>query len=72
MVFKRTPIEHFYISYAKKLFDERFATKGRSIELINNIKIMNMLPLATESNLNLVIQHLGKLVNLMKIFCSYI
>lgn len=51
------------VQYAKKLFDERLATKGRSIELINNIKTIKTLPLATKSNLNLVIQHIGNLIN---------
>ncbi|CAB1059233.1 hypothetical protein D1BOALGB6SA_3991 [Olavius sp. associated proteobacterium Delta 1] len=51
------------VQYARKLFDERFNTKGRSIELINNIETMEILPLATKSNLNLIIQHIGKLIN---------
>ena len=51
------------IKYVKELFDKRFNTKGRSIALINNVDTMSSLPLASKSNLNLVIQHIGKVMN---------
>lgn len=51
------------VQYAKKLFDERFDTKGRSVALINNLKTFDKYPLASKNNLDIVLEHIGKLVN---------
>lgn len=44
----------------RRLFDERFSTKGRSITLINHASTVGDIPLATTSNLDRVLQHLGQ------------
>ncbi len=51
------------VQYARELFDEKFSTKGRSVALINNTKTLDNLPIASKSNLDLVIQHIGNLIN---------
>lgn len=51
------------VQYAKEMFDDRFDTKGRSVALINNIKTMDETPLALKSNLDLLLAHIGNLVN---------
>lgn len=52
------------VKYVKNLFDERYDTKGRSIALINNLKTIDSYPLASKNNLNIVLDHIGKLVNI--------
>jgi hypothetical protein len=44
----------------RQLFDERFGTAGRSISLINSVSARSDAPLANASNLDQVLQHLGK------------
>ena len=51
------------VQYANNLFDERFDTKGRSAALVNNIKTIDSMPLASATNLRSVINHVGKLIN---------
>jgi len=51
------------VNYAKDLFDRKFDTKGRSVALINNYKTVNDVPLASRTNLGMVLQHLGKVIN---------
>jgi len=46
----------------RQLFDERFGTRGRSVALINHESTLNDVPLATVSNLNHVLLHLGRRV----------
>lgn len=53
-VFKREVIA------VQQLFDARFATKGRSVALINHPSTVADAPLANLSNLERVLQHLGR------------
>jgi hypothetical protein len=47
----------------RRLFDERFGTAGRSVALINNRSTAIEVPLASEANLDRILQHLGTLMN---------
>lgn len=51
------------VAYAKRLFDERFDTRGHSITLVNHLKTAETLPLATSTNLALTLQHIGELMD---------
>lgn len=51
------------VQYAKRVLDEKYDTQGRSIALINNIKTLEDTPLASKSNLTLVLDHIGKLID---------
>jgi hypothetical protein len=51
------------IHYVQDLMDRRFDTEGRSVALINNMSTMGDTPLATRTNLKLVLKHLGKVMN---------
>ncbi len=44
------------ISYIKELFDNRFNTKGRSVALINNYKTVDEVPIASRTNLGMVLR----------------
>ena len=48
---------------AKKLFDQRFDTEGRSIALINNPRTVLDLPLATVSNLHDALDEIGATID---------
>lgn len=48
------------VAYAQRTMDARFDTAGHSLELVNNLQTRDTLPLATVSNLRLVLNHLGK------------
>ncbi|MGE5513056.1 MAG: C13 family peptidase [Bacteroidota bacterium] len=47
----------------RRLFDERFGTKGRSIVLINHPSTRTELPLASVANLEHVLLHLGRVMD---------
>jgi hypothetical protein len=51
------------VHYIQDLMDRRFDTEGRSVALINNMSTMGDTPLASRTNLKLVLNHLGKLMN---------
>ena len=51
------------VLYARDVFDDRYDTKDRSVALINNIKTLKETPLATKNNLDLLIRHIGSLIN---------
>lgn len=51
------------VKYAQKVLDDKFDTKGRSVSLINNAKTLDYIPLASKSNLNLILDHIGKLMD---------
>lgn len=51
------------VSYAKRLFDERFDTRGHSLNLINHLQTAETLPLATATNLRLALKRIGELMN---------
>ena len=55
-VFKRE------ITAVKALFDDRFGTVGRSLALINHRDTIGDIPLASMSNLDVALRHLGKLM----------
>ena len=48
------------VAYAQRTMDARFDTVGHSLELVNNLQTRDELPLATASNLRLVLNHLGE------------
>lgn len=45
--------------YARELFDERYSTAGRSVLLINNHDITSDVPLASSTNLDLLLKDIG-------------
>ena len=47
----------------RQLFDERFATNGRSVALINHLSTTEEIPLATVSNLDRVLGHIGRVMD---------
>jgi hypothetical protein len=47
------------VRYAQQAMDQRFATTGRSLELVNNLQTREDVPLASETNLRAVLNHLG-------------
>lgn len=47
------------VNFTKQLFDTKFGTADRSVSLINNEKTLDHIPLATGSNLRLVLQDIG-------------
>jgi hypothetical protein len=47
----------------RQIFDDRFGTTGRSLALVNHPSTVNDIPLASAPNLDVVLQHLGKLMN---------
>ncbi len=48
------------VAYAQRTMDLHFDTAGHSLELVNNLQTRDTLPLATASNLRLVLNHLGE------------
>jgi hypothetical protein len=50
--------------YAKKLFDQRFDTEGRSIALVNHLSTHESMPLATSTNLEYALHYIGSLMNI--------
>src|SRR5262245_11147506 len=56
-VFKREVLS------VRQIFDDRFGTNGRSVALINHPSTTNDIPLANASNLDVVLQHMGKLID---------
>ncbi|HWB46897.1 MAG TPA: C13 family peptidase [Hyphomicrobiaceae bacterium] len=56
-VFKREVVA------VRRLFDEKFGTRGRSVALINHWSTLSSVPLATVSNLDRVLHHVGGLMN---------
>ena len=50
------------VQYIRRQFDARFDTRDRSIALINNEKTARDTPLASSSNLSLVLDHLGSIM----------
>lgn len=51
------------VQHAKRILDEKFDTKGRSVALINNVNTLEDTLLASKSNLTLVLEHIGKLID---------
>jgi hypothetical protein len=51
------------VGYVKHLLEERFDTKGHSINLINHLDTLDRTPLATSTNLALTLKRIGKLMN---------
>ncbi len=51
------------VHYAQALLDQRFATRGRSLALINHKQTLASTPLATERNLRRSLQGIGKLID---------
>ncbi len=47
----------------RTLMDERFDTRGRSLLLVNNSKVLRKYPLATATNLRAALARVGKLIN---------
>ncbi len=51
------------VGYVKQLLEERFDTKGRSINLINHLHTLDDTPLATATNLAATLKRIGKIMN---------
>lgn len=51
------------VGYVKQLLEQRFDTKGHSINLINHLHTLDHTPLATSTNLALTLKRIGKLMN---------
>ncbi|MGR8978511.1 MAG: C13 family peptidase [Gammaproteobacteria bacterium] len=51
------------VRYVKQLLDNRFDTKGRSMNLINHLDTIEDAPLATSTNLALTLNRIGKLMD---------
>ncbi len=51
------------VKYARELFDLRFGTSGRSVALINNVETVENVPLASKTNLDMVLEQIGQLMN---------
>jgi len=51
------------VQYAQQVLDDKYNTKGRSVALINNLKTLEEIPLASKSNLNLVLKKIGTLLD---------
>lgn len=51
------------VDYVKALFDRRFATQGRSLNLINHHSTVNNLPLANVNNLGVALERVGRLMD---------
>src|SRR5262245_65342965 len=47
----------------RQIFDARYGTRGRSIALVNHLTTLRELPLASTSNLECTLAHLGRVVN---------
>lgn len=56
-VFKREVVA------VRKLFNERFGTRGRSVALVNHVSTVEELPLASGQNLERVLKHVGKIMD---------
>lgn len=48
---------------AQKIFDDRFGTRGHSVVLINSHDTLDMVPLATNRNIEEVLKKMSKLMN---------
>lgn len=48
------------IDRTKALFDEKFGTQGRSLELINNAQTQSDLPIASRTSLDMALTQIGK------------
>jgi hypothetical protein len=51
------------VHYARALFDARFDTRGRSMELINHLSSHETEPLATATNLGLALEGVGAIID---------
>ncbi len=51
------------VSQARDIVDERLATSGRSLLLVNHPAALQEVPLATVTNLEIVLRRLGRLMN---------
>jgi hypothetical protein len=48
------------VQFAHRTMETRYGTAGHSLVLVNNLKTREQLPLATETNLRAVLNHLGE------------
>jgi len=51
------------IRVVRELFDTRFDTTGRSVALVNNVSTSGDTPIASATNLERTLRHLGKIMN---------
>jgi hypothetical protein len=51
------------VDYIKRLFDERFGTKGHSVNLVNHLDTLEDAPLASATNLATALKRIGKIMN---------
>ncbi len=51
------------VEYSKKLFDERFDARGRSVALANSLRTVGSRPLANTHNLQALLRHIGGVID---------
>lgn len=51
------------VQFARKFFDEKLGTKNRSLNLINNHKVVDKVPMASVTNLERSIKHVAKIMD---------
>lgn len=51
------------INQVQRVMNERLGASGRSVALINNLKMINTTPLASSTNLKIALNHLGSKMN---------
>jgi hypothetical protein len=51
------------VQLSKRLFDDRFDTRGRSVALVNSLQTVNSLPLANVHNLHRLLRHVGSVID---------
>lgn len=51
------------VGYIKQLLDQRFDTKGHSINLVNHLRTLDDTPLATSTNLAATLKRIAKIMN---------
>jgi hypothetical protein len=51
------------VDYIKRLFDERFGTRGHSLNLVNHLDTLEEAPLATATNLAQALKRFGRIMN---------
>lgn len=51
------------IGHVQRVMSEQLGASGRSVALINNLKLINTTPLASSTNLRIALNHLGSKMN---------
>jgi hypothetical protein len=51
------------VDHVQRVMDERLGVSGRSVALVNNLKTLDTMPLASSTNLRIALQHIGSKMN---------